>query len=616
MLRAAAAARLLDASQNLTPEAWQAWLRLGHYQRGVLSRYKSEVDGPSFFLAERGRRDPRAELRATLNGFLEGLGADDDTHALCRFPARLLWALEHLPLSAEMLPRPACAKFVEFLNKVQPNGASIVFSAYDVSSPASAFGHTLIRIHHAKRGQGAGEELLDRAITYGANVDTNNAFAYAFKGLTGLFQGSFQSLPYYYKVREYNDYEARDTWEYALNLSPVELRRMVAHLWELGSTYIDYYYLSDNCAHQLLRLLEVAAPWIHLVKKSRTPALPADIVKHIARHPGLVSEVQHRPSIRTQFFARYKLLTRHEKALVRRLAKDADVPLDLPDERRVMVLDTAATLVHWRNAKDLTHGSAGKAAARKHALELRRSAIRTPSAPLDTEQPAQKRPDLGHGSRRFELASGYNQRHGTQLQLAYRVALHDLTDSSLGYPDLVAIDFLDVRLRISLEEGRFAVDDSHLLRILSLHNFTRLEPGISWEVDVGANLIDDSSCRQCTVARVKGGTGFAKAFFADAFTLYTLFEGAFWGSPELAGIGGSGVRLGVGTHAGLRLRLHPRLVLSASADWFWLPGQAPRQSLDQRSTLRFVAFGDFFIGAESRATLTQVEGLALIGVYH
>ena len=45
------------------------WHRLLHERRNLLGVYQSEIDDPSFFLAPRGRKDPSAELDATLAAF-------------------------------------------------------------------------------------------------------------------------------------------------------------------------------------------------------------------------------------------------------------------------------------------------------------------------------------------------------------------------------------------------------------------------------------------------------------------------------------------------------------------------------------------------------------------
>src|SRR5689334_4539064 len=66
----------------------EGWLRLGQWRRTLTGGWKSEVDGKGFFLAPGGRRDPAAELDATLAGFLDDRPrADELDDAQCRFPA-------------------------------------------------------------------------------------------------------------------------------------------------------------------------------------------------------------------------------------------------------------------------------------------------------------------------------------------------------------------------------------------------------------------------------------------------------------------------------------------------------------------------------------------------
>src|SRR5690606_26093360 len=122
------------------------------------------------------------------------------------------------------------------------------------------FGHTFLRINRRNSDLAPRQELLDYGVDFSAGVDTDNAVVYALKGLLGFFPGVFRRIPYYYKVREYNDYELRDLWEYELSLTQREVDLVVAHLWELGSTHFDYYYLTENCSYHVLGALEVARP--------------------------------------------------------------------------------------------------------------------------------------------------------------------------------------------------------------------------------------------------------------------------------------------------------------------------------------------------------------------
>lgn len=91
-------------------------------------------------------------------------------------------------------------------------------------------------------------------------------FSMAFTGFLGVFEGHFSKLPYYYKVREYADFESRDLWTYELNLTQDQVDEMVEHLWDLGHTYFDYYFLGENCSYHLMSLLDVVLPDSTLLK--------------------------------------------------------------------------------------------------------------------------------------------------------------------------------------------------------------------------------------------------------------------------------------------------------------------------------------------------------------
>ena len=241
------------------------WRKLVHYRKTIFG-WSSEAHR-SFFLSPRGGSDPEAELEATLAGFFaEPPPIPEVQHPQCQFPARFAWLHGKLGFDFARLPVQRCPRFEEFWERVSARAATLVFSSYFLNSPASAFGHTLLRLDKSDGArEGRRLELLDYGVTYAATVDTTNALVYAVKGLFGLFPGQFSSYPYYYKVREYNDYESRDLWEYDLALTPQQVSLLIAHLWELGSTSFDYYYISRNCSYHLLGALEAAAPELDLL---------------------------------------------------------------------------------------------------------------------------------------------------------------------------------------------------------------------------------------------------------------------------------------------------------------------------------------------------------------
>ncbi|MCZ7583307.1 MAG: DUF4105 domain-containing protein [Deltaproteobacteria bacterium] len=396
--------------QNLAED--EMWLRLGHYRKTLFGNWKSEQDNRAFFLAEDGKADPQAELDATLRGiFAPEIPNEKGSvqHPLCRFPARAMFLARALDIDMGRVRQRDCPRVRAFAKALNPKGVSLVFSSYYLNNPASAFGHTFLRFHRGSTANGSERaDLTDFGIDFAANVDTRNAFVYAFKGLSGLFPGTFHRIPYYYKVREYNDYESRDLWEYELDLTDQELLMLTAHIWELGSAHFDYFYLTENCSYHILGALEGAGPRFDLIDKTRFPVLPADTVKIVWDNPDLVRRIRFRPSIRTQFQSRAAMLSNEELDLVAALARDPDAPLPegIEEDRVIAVFDAAADLIDLTYAKELILKTDGDAAELKRRLLARRAAIRRPSPSLDYAAPPSETPHNGHGAMRVGVGGG------------------------------------------------------------------------------------------------------------------------------------------------------------------------------------------------------------------
>lgn len=605
-----------------TLRLWEdpGWIRLGHWRRTVQGGWKSEVDGTEFFLALFGKTDPRAELEATLRGFFDARPvADELSDAQCRFPARLAFLAGKLGADLRRLPPRRCPRFEAFLERVRPRSVTLVFSSYYLNNPASAFGHTFLRLDkedHAREGKAY--ELLDYGVDYAATVDTGNAVLYAFKGLFGLFQGHFSHLAYYYKVRQYADAESRDLWEYDLALSAGEVAMLTAHLWELGGTFFWYWYLDENCSYHVLGALEAAAPRLSLLDHvGRVVVLPSDTVKALFANPGLVRAVHYRPSIRTQFLARAKGLSKEGLDAVERLARDPSAPLpaSLSLGARAAVLDTALDHVDFRFMRDLVVGKAPEAARARQVLLERRSALGVVSPPLEIPPPMDRAPELGHGSFRLGAGGGASSRDGPLAVLDLRLALHDLADPPDGYPPLAQIEFLPTRLRLAPREGKAELDESWLVRVLSLNDLSRFDLRPSWRVKFGAATVRDAGCDACLAAQAELGAGFTAADVLGAVDLYAGLDAALEWSPRLSGMAGSEVRPGIGPGGLLRVRLGKRAVLLGDARWRFLPGASPRGTYDLRGQLRVHVAPGFSVALEARRTPDADEGTGVLFGY-
>ena len=607
---------LLDHAHQLGLAERTAWRRLGHW-RSTLTGVESQADGPNFFLSPGGKSSPGAELDATLRGFFatlpSGVDGDPDVqHPICQFPARYRWLDKMLHFDPARLRRPACPRYDEFYHRIDVDRLSFVFSSYYLNNPASVFGHTFVRI--VKRGPGHGtstdderRELLDYAVEFSATVDTSNALIYGVKGLFGAFPGTFRNVPYHVKVRQYNDYESRDLYEYELNFTREEIDTFLEHLWELGSTFFDYFYVSENCSYHLLGALEAVRPELDLLGHMHWPVIPADAIKALYANPGLIGAIRFRPSLRRQFEARLSGLDDEQRALLDQLAYDPEavLPAGMASARAVAVLDAAQDLVDIQHAKELTFELDSAPGRLKQRLLERRAELAVPSDPLSVATPRRSMPQLGHDSRRLGIGMAADDRGAFGVALDARLALHDLADPTPGYPEYAQLEFLPTRARLRLDSDvsgrrRFELESISLVRIMSLTAQRQFDRKLSWKVDAGVIRVSDAGCAgHCYLGRLAMGTGFTLASSEARVMAFATADVHLAGGPALDGIAGAPVRAGIGPAAGLRVRLASQLVSLTTGELIWLPTQAPRTTWQARSVLR-LGLGSFALSLEGQ----------------
>jgi Domain of unknown function (DUF4105) len=604
----------------------KAWLRLGHWRPLLLRGFESEVDGPDFFLAPGGKRDPEAELEATLRAFFAPAraapaaapGAKRDVkadHAQCRFPARFVYLARALRLDPARLPPRSCPLFEEFHERVGGRSVTLVFSSYYLNNPSSAFGHTFLRLGKTERGApGDRLDLIDQGVDYAATVTTSNALLYIVKGLTGLFRGEFTARPYFYKVREYADYESRNLWEYELALGPLERAMLVAHLWELGQTWFDYFYLTENCSYHVLGALEAADPDIELLAHVGPVVLPADAVKSLFANRGLVRDVRFRPSARTQLAARAALLSGPEVEEVAVLA-DGGEPAGFAaaaEPVRVRVLDTALDLVDVRHGRAIVEGTDPAADALRQRLLERRSAIAVASDALEIQPPSAGGPERGHGALRVGAGGGASTADGPLIVLDGRLALHDLADPPAGFSPRTQLEFLKVRVAILPRAPSLRLDEASLVEATSLNAFDRFERRVSWKLRAGASRVVDAGCRGCVAGQLEAGGGPALVAGGGALAAAVTGDAELLGAPDLRGLAGWPVRPGLGPGAMLRLLGGERVALLGTATWRWLPLAAPRTTFRLGATAR-LHLGAVSVAAEwCRTPIANEVALSLL----
>lgn len=500
--------RLARERQLATTPMWHALL---HYRRHPLTRQlRSLADDPGFFLAQQGRTDPQAELDATIAAFFDA----EPRHALdqaaaCRFIARERWLRQELGASAHVWPQIPCERFDTWRAGLRADRVSMIFPSAYLNSPASMYGHTFLRLD-GPQGDGAGSPMLSYAINYAANGDQNEGLAFAFKGLVGLYPGAFTNAPYYLRIREYNDLENRDIWEYELNLTSDEIERLLAHTWELGPTRFDYYFFDENCSYHLLALLDAARPGWNLVDDFTWWAIPVDTIRAVMRTPGMLKAVRYRPANSTELRERANRLGPENARLARDIA-DGTQPIEavqaanLTPAQQALALETAERLVAYDAVRE--GWSEPQAQARRMPLLRARAAL--PAGEAVTVPTPKDDPTTGHATARIDVMAG--RRAGSDFYtFTARPAYHDLLDPPAGYQRGAAIQFFQTVLSRSAH-GHVQLERFTPVDISSLSPHEPLLRARSWRV--GMHLRRDpfgqADERRRMGAEVRGGPGWA-----------------------------------------------------------------------------------------------------------
>ncbi len=489
------------------------WEVLLHY-KDTLDGKESLIDDPRFFLSKNGKVDPQGELEETIRSLFRDDIKDDD-HPRCLFPARYNFLKEELSIDESRLPTVNCTQFNYALNKINPRSAVLVFPAAYMNSPASMFGHTLIRIDTTYESK-----LLSYAANYAARVEDTSGFIYAFKGLFGYYKGFFSVLPYYEKVKEYGDMEHRDMWEFKLNLSEDEVRMMVMHLWELRDIYSYYYFFDENCSYNLLFLIEAARPSLDLTGKFGRWVIPIDTLRAVI-DSGLVESVHYRPSQGSRIKYIASLISREaqiEAVEISRRGADREVLAKFSDEEERRILDLAIEIIHYRyNRREIKREEYQRLYL--DALKARSEAGGDPEKPY--EFPIPEKPYKGHLPGRLSIGSGLsNERFFQEFQI--RPAYHELTDPQDGFIEGSQIVFMGITARHQANDN-LELREIRAIDILSLSPRDIIFRPISWKVKTGMKqkIFPDNAEHHVYYANLGAGFAYKNNIFG---LIYSLFE--------------------------------------------------------------------------------------------
>ncbi|MBY0540105.1 MAG: DUF4105 domain-containing protein [Campylobacterales bacterium] len=466
------------------------WSKLLHYTNG-----KSEIDSHNFFISKDGKTDLKKELFETINSLKNG-----KNNVLCRFPLRVKWLKENIPSLEKDIVTYPCAQLDEYISSIDAKYVTMVFPTAHINSPASMYGHTFLRVSSNEE-----TPLISNAINFAAKTDDTNGFIFAYKGLFGEYEGRYSILPYYEKIKEYNNLEQRDIWEYDLDLTQEQIDRLVLHAFELKDSYSDYFFFKENCSYNILWLLEVARNDLDLVSHFTFKTVPLDSIK-ILKSYNLVKDSRFRYSNMGKMKNILEKKIENKDYLKAFINEDKSLNDSLITDDKISYLDFKILYLQYQRAnneydkKEYLNKYLQLLKERSSYSKASFYDIKTPFNPLDSHDSA-------------KVSFFYDSTDSFELGL--KPVYTDIYDISDGYLEGAYIDFFDLNIKKTKDEN-IKLDKFTLLKIKSLAQQDMIFKPFSWGIDLGYEHFKDQS----DYLKIKPETGFT--FGNEKNFIYTM----------------------------------------------------------------------------------------------
>lgn len=426
------------------------WKRLLHF-----NETQSRVISEEFFLSPEGKNDPIKEMQETIHLLNSANGAS----VACNFPARYKW-LSSQQNNIPYFDLTQCAELQEFLRGFQSETMSIVFVSEFVDVPASAFGHIMLAFNNTETPLPLADTIHFSAVTR-----QESFMQYAYKGLTGKFDGYFFRNPLFLKLHEYSIKEQRALHFYQLDFSTEDILRIRLHLYELRKARFSYYFVRENCAYQIGQLLNIALPNEYHDFSNFNAVLPIDIVHQFSNHI-----IKHQASPPSLLHAERLLsdLSSNEENIIKDVINQKSRPLDSLPSKIKEILS-----IHYQYAF-----------RRQGVIYENFNEVRALHYEQSPSEISLTDPLKSHATARAQIGVR-NLKQELGLLLGFRPLLRDIYIPQQNALQESELSILDGQMLASSSSIR--VERLDILKIRSLPRSNILRHDLSWNVFVGLN---------------------------------------------------------------------------------------------------------------------------------
>ena len=552
------------------------WRRLLYFfddQKNLIGKKKdsSIVDDAAFYLSKNGQHDSAAELDALLVALADEMATTSDNgtannntsnratknleqnSVLCRFPARVQWLTDTLNIDKSGL-QTDCPELNDWMQKLAPEQLSIMFAQEYLDNPISAFAHTLLRIDSKASVADPSQIHHAVALNYTVGGDSSDNFlVYAIKSMSGGYDNLIEIDPYPKKLAKYLQEDERDAWTYQLALTPAEVQQIMLHVWETKGLKLPYYFTTDNCASEILRLIDVVRPQQHLLSRLPYAVIPSDVVQ-LLDSENLLASTNYTPADSTLRQAQ----------------------LNKVKEQRAQLGYHNSAKQTLNEIKSAQLNPISSISDDGQTLLPRRIAV-ADNNPID-RHPLQ----LGF--------IGLGQRgDNNYIDLGVRAGYHDTLDRPSGFPQFFDLEGAAATLRLydsdndkANQPSSVVLQNVTLVRGRSFNPVNSAKKGKTWGASIEATRVNDGSQQDGNdhlVGSLGYETGWSWAFSTPSAgtgemppqLCYTFLAGT-----AQAGRGiNKGYRVGAGVNAGCRYQINNQLRAQAELQLpYWYHGSS------------------------------------------
>lgn len=490
--------------------------------------YETEIKNADFFLSSEGLISPQKEFEAFVQAIRVFQTDPTKLDTLCRYPARTTLLASEVP-EFKSLKRPDCSHYSRYIDPRKVTGLSLIFASGYFESPASYFGHTMLKFETDRKD--FNDFFFDSSLNYGAQAtDTPGNPLYIVHGLTGGYTASFQRNNDFINTYNYTNKDMRDVWEYPIKLTPSQKTFMVEYSSELRQAKFDYYFFTDNCAHRMARLIEMTTGR-DLVNTDGLWLLPIDVVQSLSSpkngSAAFTGELQT-SSLKSQVRQRYLKLSKPGREQV-----DSFLTSSIDTQRQAVadLDDEALGVVGMQYDVELAKlSSKPKDALKLEDLQPHRQLVlgeRLKRPARETSEPFLSRDGLTPATMKHasSFQAGYIARPGDDaLNLRFQAANNDLLTKPFRNQE--ASRFIFGAGEVDVTNDELNLRSLTLVDILSLNTnpLPMTATGeYSWSLEAGyepRNLI----CDKCSTLNIDAKVGKAARLNED-WLVYSLVGG-------------------------------------------------------------------------------------------